>query len=335
MRNRTIRHSVFAMTDQTAQIPRRHGRSAPTLAQLRAFVAVCEIRHFGRAAERLGIGQSTLSQAVAALESNAGAQLVERSTRHVVVTAVGRRLLEHARAAVAAADAFAEEAAGAGGPLCGTLRLGLIPTVAPYLLPALLSCAAREAPELELAVHEEQTEPLVAALRSGEVDVAVLALPLGEGDLRELPLYEEELVVLVPAGHAWAGQTGLDPEAVGGAGLLLLEPGHCLRDQTLALCGERTATGRGGGGAAASAVSLPTIVQLVAGGLGVTVVPATALRVESRRARVAAARLAGDPPPGRRIGLAWRASSGADHTELADLLRRCVRTARLPVRAAG
>jgi LysR family hydrogen peroxide-inducible transcriptional activator len=292
------------------------------------------MRHFGRAAERLGIGQSTLSQAVAALEANAGAQLVERSTRHVVVTAVGRRLLEHARAAVAAADAFAEEAADAGGPLSGELRLGLIPTVAPYLLPALLSCAAREAPELRLAVHEEQTGPLVAALRAGEVDAAVLALPLDHGDLRELPLYDEELVVLVPAGHAWAGQDGLDPEVVGDAGLLLLERGHCLRDQTLALCGERAAPGRGGG-AAASAISLPTIVQLVAGGLGVTVVPATALRVEARRARVAAARLAGDPPPGRRIGLAWRASSGADYAELAALLRRAVRSARLPVRAAG
>jgi LysR family transcriptional regulator, hydrogen peroxide-inducible genes activator len=324
------------MSDQSTPIARRNGRSAPTLAQLRAFVAVCEMRHFGRAAERLGIGQSTLSQAVAALEANAGAQLVERSTRHVVVTAVGRRLLAHARAAVAAADAFAEAAASSGGPLSGSLRLGLIPTVAPYLLPALLSRAASEAPELELIVHEAQTEPLLEALRSGEVDAAVLALPLGEGDLRELPLYDEELVVLVPTGHAWAGADGLDPEAVGEAGLLLLEPGHCLRDQTLTLCGEQAAAAEGGGAAAANAISLPTIVQLVAGGLGVTVVPATALRVETRRARVATARLAGDPPPRRRIGLAWRATSvrEQEHAELAGLLRRAVRTARLPVRPA-
>jgi LysR family hydrogen peroxide-inducible transcriptional activator len=303
------------------------------LAQLRAFAAVCEMRHFGRAAERLGIGQSTLSEAVAALEANVGAQLVERTTRQVVVTAVGRRLLDHARAAVAAADAFAEGAARAGGLLSGPLRLGLIPTVAPYLLPALLSSAAREAPELELVVHEEQTEPLIAALRAGDVDAAVLALPLGEGDLRELALYDEELVVLVPSGHAWAGRTELDPEAVGDAGLLLLEPGHCLRDQTLALCGERAAASTAAAGAV---VSLPTIVQLVAGGLGVTVVPATALRVEARRARVATARLAGDPPPVRRVGLAWRASSASedDYEALAALLRRAVRTARLPVRPA-
>ena len=319
------------MTDQTAPIARRHGRSAPTLAQLRAFVAVCEMRHFGRAAERLGIGQSTLSEAVAALESNAGAQLVERTTRQVVVTAVGRRLLEHARAAVAAADAFADGAARAGGPLSGPLRLGLIPTIAPYLLPALLASAAREAPELELVVHEEQTEPLIAALRAGEVDAAVLALSLREGDLRELPLYDEELVVLVPSGHAWAGRTGLDPEAVGDAGLLLLEPGHCLRDQTLALCGQRAAAAGAG-----AVVSLPTIVQLVAGGLGVTVVPATALRVEARRASVATARLAGDPPPVRRVGLAWRASSAndGDYQALGALVRRAVRSARLPVRPA-
>ena len=327
------------MTDQTATISRRHGRSAPTLAQLRAFVAVCEMRHFGRAAERLGIGQSTLSQAVAALEANAGAQLVERSTRHVAVTAVGRRLLEHARAAVAAADAFAEAAACAGGLLAGPLRLGLIPTVAPYLLPALLARAAEEAPQLQLAVHEQQTEQLVAALRAGEVDAAVAALPLGEDDLCELALYDEELLVLVPSGHAWAGERGLDPAAVGAAGLLLLEPGHCLRDQTLALCGEQAAAAAqgAGGGAPANAISLPTIVQLVAGGLGVTVVPATALRVESRRARVATARLAGDPPPRRRVGLVWRASSARaeEYAELAALLRRAVRAARLPVRPAA
>lgn len=324
------------MSDRPAPIPRRSSRSAPTLAQLRAFVAVCEMCHFGRAAQRLGIGQSTLSEAVAALESNAGAQLVERSTRHVVVTPVGRRLLAHAREAVRAADAFAETAAHSGGLLSGPLRLGLIPTVAPYLLPALLSSAAAQAPDLELIVHEEQTEPLLAALRSGEVDAAVLALPLEERDLRELPVYDEELVVLVPTGHAWAGQADLDPEAVGEAGLLLLEPGHCLRDQTLALCGERAAAARGAG-AAANAISLPTIVQLVAGGLGVTVVPATALRVEARRARVATARLAGDPPPGRQIGLAWRATSAREeeYAQLAELLRRAVRAARLPVRAAG
>lgn len=320
------------MSDRTVPIARAGGRSAPTLVQLRAFAAVCEMRHFGRAAERLGIGQSTLSQALAALEATVGAQLVERSTRHVVVTPAGRGLLPHARAAVEAAAAFAQAADGLGGPLSGSLRLGLIPTVAPYLLPALLATAVREAPQLELAVHERQTAALLAGLRTGEVDAAVLALALDERDLRELPLYDEEFHVLVPRGHAWAGRSDLDPDAVGEAGLLLLEPGHCLRDQTLALCGGRAAAR---GGARANAISLPTIVQLVAGGLGVTVVPATALRVEARRARVATARLAGEPPPGRRIGLVHRASSvrAEEYAQLAALIARAVKAARMPVRA--
>jgi LysR family transcriptional regulator, hydrogen peroxide-inducible genes activator len=324
------------MSDQVAPPARRSGRSSPTLAQLRAFVAICEMRHFGAAARRLGIGQSTLSEAFAALEAGVGARLVERGQRRIVVTPEGRRLLAHAHAAVAAADAFELAAAGLGGLLAGPLRLGLIPTVAPYLLPALLARLDGEAPGLELHVREDQTETLLAALRRGEVDAAVLALPVAEEGLGALALYDEEFVVVVPAGHPWAGRADLAPEAVGSAGLLLLEPGHCLRDQTLALCGA------GGAGAARApeeerAVSLPTIVQLVAGGLGITVLPASAQRVETRRTRVATARFAGEPPPGRRIGLVFRAGAGRAHEweQLAGLIRAAVRRARLPVRVAG
>ena len=308
------------------------------------------MRHFGAAARRLGIGQSSLSEAFAALEASVGARLVERGPRRVVVTPEGRRLLPHAQAAIAAVDAFEAAAGSLGGLLSGPLRLGLIPTVAPYLLPALLARLGRAAPGLELHVREDQTETLLRALRGGDVDAAVLALPVAEEGLGELPLYDEEFVVVVPAGHPWAGRADLAPEAVGSAGLLLLEPGHCLRDQTLALCGR----GDGGGGASGApstsdasgaaraaeeerAVSLPTIVQLVAGGLGITVLPASAQRVETRRTRVATARFAGEPPPGRRIGLAFRASAGRERewADLAALIRAAVRRARLPVRIAG
>ncbi|MDO8187264.1 hydrogen peroxide-inducible genes activator [Conexibacter sp. JD483] len=319
------------MSDQVAPPARRSGRSTPTLAQLRAFVALCEMRHFGAAARRLGIGQSTLSEAFAALEASVGARLVERGPRRIVVTPEGRRLLAHAQAAVTAADAFEIAASGLGGLLAGPLRLGLIPTVAPYLLPALLARLGDEAPELELHVREDQTETLLGALRGGDLDAAVLALPLAEEGLGELALYDEEFVVVVPAGHPWAGRADLAPEAVGSAGLLLLEPGHCLRDQTLALCGAGTPEEE-------RAVSLPTIVQLVAGGLGITVLPASAQRVETRRTRVATARFAGEPPPGRRIGLVFRAGGTARAQEwerLAGMIRAAVRRARLPVRVAA
>lgn len=295
------------------------------------------MRHFGAAARRLGIGQSSLSEAFAALEASVGARLVERGPRRVVVTPEGRRLLTHAQAAVAAADAFEIAADGLGGLLSGPLRIGLIPTVAPYLLPALLARLDSAAPGLELHVREDRTETLLAALRGGDVDAAVLALPLAEEGIGELALYDEEFVVVVPAGHPWAGRADLAPEAVGSAGLLLLEPGHCLRDQTLALCGRGDGGGAARGAEEERAVSLPTIVQLVAGGLGITVLPASAQRVETRRTRVATARFAGEPPPGRGIGLAFRRSAGREQEwgELAALIRAAVRRARLPVRVAG
>ncbi len=194
------------MSDQVVPFARRSGRSAPTLPQLRAFVALCEMRHFGAAARRLGIGQSSLSEAFAALEASVGARLVERSPRRIVVTPEGRRLLPHAQAAVAAADAFELAAAGLGALLSGPLRIGLIPTVAPYLLPALLARLGRAAPALELHVREDQTETLLTALRGGDVDAAVLALPAAEEGIDELALYDEEFVVVVPAGHPWAGR---------------------------------------------------------------------------------------------------------------------------------
>ncbi len=270
----------------------------------------------------LGIGQSTLSGGVRGAGGRRSARGSSSAARGGSSSPPeGRRLLGHAQAAVAAADAFEIAASSLGGLLCGPLRIGLIPTVAPYLLPALLARLGRTAPGLELHVREDQTETLLAALRGGDVDAAVLALPVAEEGIGELALYDEEFVVVVPAGHPWAGRADLAPEAVSSAGLLLLEPGHCLRDQTLALCGPGANGTPGGAGDEERAVSLPTIVQLVAGGLGITVLPASAQRVETRRTRVATARFAGEPPPGRRIGLAFRASAGREQewVELAAL----------------
>ncbi|QNG19084.1 LysR family transcriptional regulator [Rhodococcus triatomae] len=299
------------MGDQTYQ---------PTLSQLRAFVAVAEYRHFGTAATRLNVSQPTLSQALAALENGLGVQLIERSTRRVLVTDAGARLLGQAKTILEAADGFVATAAGAGGRLAGPLRIGLIPTVAPYVLPAFLPALAAEMPALVPHVVEDQTSRLLEALRAGSLDVAVLALPTDTPGLVEIALYTEDFVLVTPPDHALAGRDDVLPEDLDRLPLLLLDEGHCLRDQTLDLC--RSVDARPVGGDT-RATSLSTVVQCVAGGLGVTLVPDSALRVETARARLATARFTA-PAPGRTIGMVFRASSARaeDYGELAELLRR-------------
>ncbi|OBJ48959.1 LysR family transcriptional regulator, partial [Mycobacterium sp. 1423905.2] len=208
----------------------------PTLAGLRAFVAVAEKQHFGSAATALAVSQSTLSQALAALEAGLDTQLVERSTRRVFLTGDGRRLLPLAQAAVEAADAFSTAAAGVADPLHGTIRLGLIPTVAPYVLPAVLAGLRRELPELTVRVIEDQTERLLAALREGSLDAAMIALPSEASGVTEVPIYEEDFVLALPAGHPLAGKHRVPSAALADLPLLLLDEGHCLRDQALDVC---------------------------------------------------------------------------------------------------
>ena len=292
----------------------------PTLAQLRAFVAVAEYRHFGSAAARLGVSQPTLSQALAALENGLGVQLIERSTRRVLVTAAGEQLLAQAKLILDSADAFVAAAAGVGDSLVGPLRIGLIPTVAPYVLPALLPTLRREMPALVPHVVEDQTARLLEGLRTGAIDVAVLALPSDANGLVEIPVYREDFVVVTPQGHPVAGRDDLTVDVLNQLLLLLLDEGHCLRDQTLDLCRSVDAHPRSGD---TRATSLATVVQCVAGGLGVTLVPDSAVPVETRRGDLATARFA-QPAPGRTIGLVFRASSGrADgYRQLAGLVRQ-------------
>jgi LysR family hydrogen peroxide-inducible transcriptional activator len=297
------------VTDQTYQ---------PTLSQLRAFVAIAEYRHFGTAAARLSVSQPTLSQALAALEHGLGLQLIERSTRRVLVTAAGMRLLPQAIATLEAADRFVASAAGDG--LGGTLRLGIIPTVAPYVLPALLPELRRRVPALVPQVIEDQTARLLDGLRTGVLDVALLALPTETSGLIEIPLYAEEFVLVTPRGHELAGQTGITPGALDALPLLLLDEGHCLRDQTLELC--RTADAQPGGVGDTRAASLATVVQCVAGGLGVTLIPEMAVAAETARGTLETARFAA-PAPGRTLGLAFRASTARteDYAQLAEIIR--------------
>ncbi|MBB5911316.1 LysR family hydrogen peroxide-inducible transcriptional activator [Nocardia transvalensis] len=297
------------MTDQTYQ---------PTLSQLRAFVAIAEYRHFGTAAARLSVSQPTLSQALASLENGLGLQLIERSTRRVLVTAAGKRLLPQAMATLEAADRFVASASGDG--LSGTLRLGLIPTVAPYVLPSLLPELRGQLPALIPHVIEDQTARLLDGLRTGVLDVALLALPSEATGLVEIPLYTEEFVLVTPRGHELAGRTDVSPAALDNLPLLLLDEGHCLRDQTLDLC--RSQDVRPGPVGDTRAASLATVVQCVAGGLGVTLIPEMAVAAETARGTLDIARFA-PPAPGRTLGLVFRGSTARteDYEQLAEIIR--------------
>ncbi|NEW43695.1 hydrogen peroxide-inducible genes activator [Nocardia cyriacigeorgica] len=297
------------MTDQTYQ---------PTLSQLRAFVAIAEYRHFGTAAARLNVSQPTLSQALAALEHGLGLQLIERSTRRVLVTAAGMRLLPQAMATLEAADRFLASATGDG--LGGALRMGIIPTAAPYILPSLLPALRRKLPALVPQVVEDQTARLLEGLRTGVLDVAVLALPTEASGLIEIPLYTEEFVLVLPREHELAGRTDIEPAALDALPILLLDEGHCLRDQTLELC--RSADAHPAAVGDTRAASLATVVQCVAGGLGITLIPEMAVAAETGRGTLDTARFA-TPAPGRTLGLVFRASTARadDYAYLAEIIR--------------
>jgi LysR family transcriptional regulator, hydrogen peroxide-inducible genes activator len=292
---------LIAMTDKSFQ---------PTLAGLRAFTAVAEKHHFGSAATALGVSQSTLSQSLSALEAGLGTHLVERSTRRVRVTREGMQLLPLAQTVVEAADAFTAANAGTSDPLQGTLRLGMIPTVAPYVLPAVLAGLANRLPALTLRVIEDQTERLLSALRGGALDAALIALPADTGGITEVPIYEEDFLLAVPPGHPLSGKRRVPASALADLPLLLLDEGHCLRDQALDVCqkaGVRAEL------ADTRAASLATAVQCVTGGLGVTLIPQSAAPVEAARSQLGLAQFAA-PRPGRRIGLVFRSSSGRDES---------------------
>jgi len=293
------------------------------VSQLRAFTAVAEHLHFRDAAAAIGMSQPALSGAVAALEETLGVQLVERTTRKVIITPLGERVAAHARGVLAGLHALGEEVEASRRPFTGPMHLGVIPTVAPYLLPTVLQLARDSYPDLELHIHEERTPRLLDGLAAGRLDVLLLALPSVPG-MRDIPLYDEDFVLITPPGHELAGRTDVPRDLLLDLDVLLLEEGHCLRDQALDLCREAAGGTRAAG--------LPTLVQLVAGGLGVTLLPATAVEVETGRAdRLATTRFAA-PAPGRRIGLTHRPGSARtpEYQRLAGTLREAL--APLPVR---
>ncbi|NDR54614.1 hydrogen peroxide-inducible genes activator [Actinomyces sp. 565] len=298
----------------------------PSFSQLRAFVALCDHQHFGEAAAALGVSQPSLSQAITALEKRVDGELVERTTRRVLVTPLGQALLPYAREAVLAAESFNEAVTNQGAALAGTLRLGIIPTLAPYLVPLILDGLGRELPLLNPELREMVTGDLLDMLAQGRLDAAIISTDVDLPHSTAIPMYDEPLVALVPADHPWVGRNDVLPSELDGQRLLLLDEGNCLRDQTLALC-QRYGTNP----PSAVATTLSTVVQMVANGSGVTVIPEGAVRLLSGEG-YAVVRFA-TPAPTRHIGLVHRSSSsrGADFTQLAEIITGLARQAGLPL----
>lgn len=279
---------------------------ALTLRQLRYFEALSRHLHFGRAAEACAVTQPAMSQQIRELEAAFGAPLVERGPRRVRLTTLGQDLLERARVILLEVDELSNLVRAADGPLTGRLRLGVIPTIAPYFLPRIMTTLAARLPQVEIEAREAVTRSLIGDLREARLDVAVLALPISEPALREFALFEEDFVLVRPASEAALPVPA--PTDLATMRLLLLEEGHCFRDQALAVC----APVRGPSGGVPRTVmegsSLSTLVQMVGAGLGVTLIPEMATALETRTPDVAIARFA-TAAPRRTVGLVWRRSN--------------------------
>lgn len=301
----------------------------PTLAQLRTFVTVAEQKHFVSAASKLGISQPSLSQALAALETGLGIQLIERSTRRVIVTPTGEQLLPFAKATLEAADAFVSQARGAFGVLSGPLNIGIIPTIAPYILPPLLKLIAEEYPELEPRIVENQTDNLLQRLRDGQIDVAILATPTGVSGVTDMPLYDEAFAIVTTPDNSLAGRGDVALDALRDIDLLLLDDGHCLRDQIVELCQLAEVRRTPGAQSVTRAASLTTVVQLVVAGLGSTLVPMSAVATECARPGIAVSTFADDVDAKRTVGLAMRTSSRRqpEFEQLGQLVERAFQAA--------
>jgi LysR family hydrogen peroxide-inducible transcriptional activator len=287
-----------------------------SLRQLRYFDALARHAHFGRAAEACAISQPALSMQIKELEEILGAVLVERGARQVRLTAIGEATAERVRDILRSVDDLGDFARALSGRLAGRLRIGMIPTVAPYLLPTVMGNIARDHPELDVHVREALTSRLLAELADGRLDTAIVALPVGEPSLTEVAVFEEAFVLVRPASDA--GRAVPSREMLRQMKLLLLEEGHCFRDQALSFCDPSAAGPR----ELLDASSLSTLVQMVGAGIGVTLIPEMAVAVETRSAPVSVCRFA-DPQPSRTIGMVWRRTS-----PLAEQLRQLTELVR-------
>ena len=290
----------------------------PTLKQLQYLVALRDHGHFGRAAEACFVAQSTLSAGLRELESLIGITLVERTRRVVRFTPLGQRIADKAQRVLREAEEMAEIARAAGKPLAGDLRMGVIPTIAPFLLPRILPKLRAEWPDLKLYLREETTTPACDSLHRGHIDCVLLALPYHCGDVEYADLFDDRLFVAYPATDGELPPR-IKPEAIDETRLLLLEDGHCLKDHALAACNRPELRA----GAAMLGTSLHTLVQMVDNGLGLTLLPEMAIEAGILNNTGIVARPLDAVHPSRRIALVWRKGSPREKEFrlLADALR--------------
>jgi LysR family hydrogen peroxide-inducible transcriptional activator len=273
-----------------------------TLRQLRYFEAVARLSHFGQAAEACAVSQPALSVQIKELEETIGAKLFERGARQVRLTRMGEEFAGRVQHILRSVDELGDLARAGRDRLVGRLRIGVIPTIAPYLLPSIVEVLARDHPDIDLRLRETITPRLIDELKEGSLDIAIVALPISEPAFKEVPLFEEEFVLVRPQRDADQPVPG--PDRLREMRLLLLEEGHCFRDQALSFC----AINRSAPRELLDGSSLSTLVQMVGAGIGVTLIPDMAVAVETRSANVAVAHFP-DPAPKRQIGMVWRKSN--------------------------
>lgn len=281
-----------------------------TLTELKYIVAVAREKHFGHAAEACFVAQPTLSVAIKKLEDELGVTIFERGGLEVSVTPIGAQIVAQAERVLEQTAAIKEIAKQNKDPLAGPLRLGVIYTIAPYLLPHLVKSMIEHVPQMPLVLQENFTVRLIELLRQGEIDAAIMALPFADQGLMTLPLYDEPFVVALPKNHPWASRDSIDAQELKSETMLLLGNGHCFRDQVLEVCPEMSRFSTSGDGIARTfeGSSLETIRHMVASGIGITVLPSAS--VPDMQAQDGMLRYVPftDPVPSRHVVIAWRKS---------------------------
>jgi len=285
------------------------------LKDLKYLVALADTGHFGKAAERTFVSQPTLSAQLKKLEQYLGVKLVERQPKNVQLTEVGKQIVVRARRMLDESDEIIALARNNTDPFAGKLKVGLIPTIGPYLLPRVMQKLRKALPHLGLMLYEHQTEALLKRLRDGEIDLGIMALPIAQDGLESRQLYEEAFTVALPNNHPLAAKSTIKVQDLKGQTLLLLEDGHCLRDQALEVCSRieiREAEDF-------RATSLETLRQMVVAGLGITLLPETAVEPPFGSQRGLTIRQFAKPAPTRTVGAVWRKSS----TRAAAIMAAC------------
>ena len=297
-----------------------------TLTEMRYIVALARERHFGRAAEACHVSQPTLSVALKKVEGQLGAALFERTAAEVRITALGERIVAQAKRVLDEAVVLEEIAESTGDPLSGQLRVGIIYSIAPYLLPQFIPALHQQAPNMPLFLKEDFTGNLIPALKAGELDVIVIALPFAEPGLVAQPVYEEPFRVVVPATHPWSLRDAIPADELDGESLLLLGQGNCFRDQVLESCPRLTAPD--GLANSLEGGSLETIRYMVASGAGIAVMPSTAADpLVDKEVLVKVLPFVGKPPS-RTVGLVWRVTF--PRPQAIDVVRAALLSCQLP-----